>query len=451
MNRRRWQWVGLLLSLWIMGFQLALATERDKIRQFSTTAGAGVILIENHVNPMVEVRILVRGGSAYDPSDRAGVAYMTAWMFNEGAGELNSTTFQERLHYYGISLAANAHQDTLEISMTTLSEHLEEAWTRLGESLTQPRLDPVDFQRGVRERVAELMKSEEEPAFRAGRALYPLIYGDHPYARPVNGNPESIQKITLADIRRHHIAAFRGPGMVIAVAGDVTLEKLQELTTRHLAKLNPLPGQFPPIPQAVTGKKGVAHHIEMDLPQTTLRLGVVGISRDDPDFYAMTVMNQILGGGGLTSRLTNSIREQRGLAYGIFSHFSPLSGRGPFQISTETKTESASEALSLIRQELTHLTRERVGEEELRDVKRYLTGSFPLQLDGLDKLAESWSRIVFYQRGLDYLDKWPERIRAVTQKDIQRVSRRILEIKRFNVVTVGKQKPELANGDDIRP
>ncbi|MEO5331687.1 MAG: insulinase family protein [Magnetococcus sp. YQC-5] len=464
MSERRWQLgVGWIVFYCLMALQMVVPVSMvwaddmegetsglPRIQQFVTPRGASVVLIENHAIPMVEVRILVRGGGVYDPPGREGVASLTSWMFNEGAGELDSVAFQERLHYYGISLSASASTDTIEVTMMTLSEHLEEAWTRLGDALMRPRMAAVDFQRAVRERTAELIKSEEDPDFRVIRAVYPMIFGKHPYARPVNGTVESLKKIELADLRRHHDATFRGAGMVVAVAGDVTLEQLKQMTSRHLAGLNGSPGPFSKVAKAEPGEEGSTRHIEMDLPQTTLRVGVVGISRDDPDFYAMTVMNQILGGGGLPSRLTTSIREKRGLAYGVSSYFLPLPGQGPFLVGTETKTESAGEVLSLIHQELRRMVEEEVGEEELRDTKRYLTGSFPLQLDGLDKLAETWCRVIFYQRGLDYLDKWPERIRAVTAGDIQRVAKRILVFKRLHTVSVGKRKPELV-GDGIPP
>ncbi|MBF0341321.1 MAG: insulinase family protein, partial [Magnetococcales bacterium] len=348
------------------------------------------------------------------------------------------------------NLGANAGQDTLEVSMTTLSEHLDEAWSRLGDAMLRPRFAEEDFQRAVRERTAELLKSEEEPAFLASRAIHPLIYGDHPYARPVNGTRESIPKVELAHVRAHHLAAFRGPGMVIAVAGDITLERLKGLVGKHLSALKTDPGPFPSLPEALAPEKGGEKHIEMDQPQTTVRIGVVGIHRDDPDFYALSVMNQILGGGGLTSRLTKELREDRGLAYGVFSYFSPLAGRGPFMVGTETKTESAREAVGLIRQELTRLQNEDVEEEELADVKRYLTGSFPLHLDGLDKLADSWCRVGYYQRGMDYLDKWPERIRAVTREDVRRVAQRILPLTRLHTVTVGKREAGASGSDDAR-
>lgn len=449
MSARRfhpWLWIVLLWLGWVTVGEAAPAREREKIQTWVAENGLQVILIENHVNPMAEVRILARGGSVHDPEGREGLASLTAWMFNEGGGELDSSAFQERLHYYGISMAADVGSDTIEIHLTSLSGHLDEAFARLGDALLRPRFDRADFERALRERSAELIKSEEDPAYRAARALTPMVYGAHPYARPGKGTLESVKRIELADIRGHHAATFRAPGMVMAVAGDITRERLEAHLNQHLGKLTREPGPFAPPPKAKPVEKGAETHIEMDQPQTTVRMGVVAIDREDADFYALTVMNQMLGGGGLTSRLNQVVREERGLAYGIFSGFSPLAGRGPFTISTETKTESAREAIALIRAELKRMMDETITTEELRDVQRYLTGSFPLHLDGLDKLAETWCRIGFYQRGLDYLDTWPDKIRAVTQADVQRVARRILNLDRLQTVTVGKTVKPVPDG-----
>ncbi len=443
---QRWM-VGIVCLVWFFSFQapsMGWAGTQAAVQQFETPKGVKVLLLEDHVNHMVEVRIMVRGGSVYDPPGREGVASLTAWMFNEGGGELDSSAFQERLEYYGISLGATASMDSMTVNMTTLKEHLDEAWTRLGDALLRPRLAEEDFARGVRERTAELIKSEEDPSFQAMRALYPMMYGGHLYGRPITGWVESVKQIKLSDIRQHHEAVFRASGMVVAVAGDVTLEQLKKLVETHLSGLSELPIPFSQIPMAEPTEQGLTQHIEMDLSQTTLRMGMVGISREDPDYYPMVVMNQILGGGGLPSRLTTVIREKRGLAYGVFSYFAPWMHRGPFVVGTETKNASSGEVVSLIYAELMRMITDKVDNEEMRDVKRYLTGSFPLQLDGLDKLADLWVRIGFYHRGLDYLEKWPARIRAVTCEDIQRVATRVLDFKLLNTVSVGRKKSDPA-------
>ncbi len=411
-----------------------------KVNRFQGPGGMTVYHIPSDANPLIMVEILVRGGASYDPDGKAGVASLTGWMFNEGGGDLDSSAFRERLDYYGISLSGSAGRDAMTVSMSTLSKHVDIAWGMMMDAMVRPRFDESDFERAVADQVATLKKEQEKPATIASLALSRAIYGDHPYGRPAKGDLESVARIKLEDLKKFHADAFRLPDLVLAVAGDITLPRLRELVEKSFADMNPAPGPFRPIELARSKASPDGQHIEMDVPQTAIRLGGVGIHSHDPDYYPMVVMNQILGGGGFASRLTKEIREKRGLTYGVFSYFSPLAAQGPFVVGMKTKTASVDESITLIRRELTRMAEEEVGEEELSDIKRYLTGSFPLNLDGLGKLAGVWGVIGYYKRGLDYLERWPERISAVTPADIRRVARRILDSKRLHIVTVGRNR-----------
>ena len=436
--------IGIWRLLLVLGFILghgAIAHAASAIQYFTGPGGIEVYFVESHANPMLEVRLLARGGSAFDPPGKAGVASLTSWMFNEGGGEMDSQTFQERLAFHGISLGAAASLDTMSVKLTTLTDQVDEAWSRLADVLLRPHFDAEDFARARAEQIAEITKEREQPGVQAALLLYKKLYPDHPYGQPVAGTVESLQRITIADLQRFHADIFHAPSTVLAVAGDIDLARLKSLLKQHLSGLDPSPSPFAALPQAKSVAKG-QQHIDMDVPQTSLSLGTIGINRHDPDYYAFYVLNQILGGGGLSSRLNEEIREKRGLAYGVYSYFSPLEGYGPFVVGMKTKTASANEALSLIHQEIQRMAQDGVSAIELQEVKRYLTGSFPLHLDGLNKLAGIWSRIGFYKRGLDYLDKWPARIRAVSREDILRVARRMLDLSKFYTVTVGQAATE---------
>ncbi|MBF0368207.1 MAG: insulinase family protein [Magnetococcales bacterium] len=437
-NRRVQSCLWFLLAFVLIPWGEPLAGIGGDLRHFQTREGLTVILVENSANPMVELRLLVPAGATYDPEGKEGLASLTAWMFNEGGGDQDSKAFRERMDFYGISLGADAHRDSMEVSLTTLTEHLDEAWSMLADALMKPRFDSADFERARSERLASLIKDQERPRAIAGRAIMAQLYAGHPYARPVKGTPESVAAITLKDLEAYHDNAFRAPGMVLAVAGDVSESRLRGLVARYLSGLNSEPGVNGAIPLAERQRAGRQVHIEKDLPQTVIRMGLVGFNRNDPDYFPALVMNHILGGGGFGSRLTEEVREKRGLAYSVYSYFSPLMGRGPFMVGMQTKTASTGEAIALIRHELERMVAEGVTAEELLDAKRYLTGSFPLRLDGLGKLASNWSAIGFYRRGWDYLEQWPERIREVTQADVLRVAKRFLDLKRLFVVTVGR-------------
>ncbi|MBF0460503.1 MAG: insulinase family protein [Magnetococcales bacterium] len=406
-----------------------------------------VYLVESHANPMVEIRLVARGGSVYDPPGQAGLASLTAWMFNEGGGEMDTTTFQERLDFHGIALDANASQETLLVRLTTRTAYLEEAWARLADALLRPRLAEVDFVRAKAEQRAMIIKDQEQPQTQAALLLYRMLYPNHPYGSPVAGTLESLPRINLADVRRFHADVFHAPDMVLAVAGDIDLPQLQALLNQHLASLDATPSPLAAVPEVTRTLPPDAprlRRVEMDLPQTTLLLGTIGIDRHDPDYYALYVLNQLLGGSGLNSRLSTEIREKRGLTYGVYSRFVPWSKSGPFLVAMKTKTASTDEALALVNQALRRLATEEVAEAEREEVIQYLTGSFPLHLDGLGQLATTWGNIGFYHLGTDYLDQWPDRIRAVTRADLTRVAKRIVNLEQFCTVMVGKglQKKE---------
>ncbi|MBF0583720.1 MAG: insulinase family protein [Magnetococcales bacterium] len=434
----------ILYRLFMLVVCCCLAVEAQAVPAVQTMQGPGgmpVYLVESHANPMVELRLVLPGGSVHDPAGKAGLAALTAWMFNEGGGSMDAATFQERLAFHGISMDATASLEKTTVKVTTLSQHLEEAWSCLADALLRPRLEEKDFVRAVAEQRAVILKEREQPQTQANLLLNKMLYPDHPYGVPVIGTLESLPRISLADLRRFQQESVHAPDMVLAVAGDITLSRLQELLERHLAGLDTTPAPRQPIPEVVLDQPATpptVQHLEMDIPQTTLLLGAIGITRQDPDYYTFYVLNQLLGGSGLHSRLSMEMREKRGLTYGVYSHFSPLSKGGPFIISMKTKTASAKESLDLLHKELQRMVQDGVTEAELQEVIRYLTGSFPLHLDGLGKLATLWGNIGFHRLGLDYLDKWPERIRAVSREEVARVAARLLGSSRFYTVTVGK-------------
>ncbi|MBF0098483.1 MAG: insulinase family protein [Magnetococcales bacterium] len=410
---------------------------------FTGPGGLRVYLLESHANPMVEVRLLSRGGAVHDPPGKEGVAAISAWMFNEGSQALSSSDFHERLAFHGIHLDATANMESLQVNLTSRSEHLEEAWAGLADLLLRPRLDERDFLRAVSEQKASIIKAQEQPQTVASLRMHRLLFPNHPYGAPVSGTLEGLAKVTLADVRRRHAEAWHAPDLVLAVAGDVTRAQLEGLLRRHLAGLDATPSPLPPVAavSVSAGEQARQQHIAMELPQTTIMLAALGIKRQDPDYYTLYVLNQILGGAGLTSRLSLEIREKRGLTYGVYSRFSPFSETGPFVVVMKTKTASRQEALTLLGQELQKMADHGVSEEELQEAVQYLTGSFPLYLDGLGKLASIWGTIGFYQLGDDYLQQWPQRIRAVSRVDILRVAKRILDPARFFTVTVGQATP----------
>ncbi len=422
-------------------------------QEFTTKQGLRVLLVENHTNPVVDIRVMVPAGSANDPADKPGVAALVAWMFNEGAGNLASGPLHERLDALGIQMNAHVSRTHIAIHTKTLTRHLAEAWTILADALYRPRFDTEPWQRAVQSQKADLARALEDPDERASQALYRQLYPNHPYGSPVDGTEASLSRIELADLTAFRQRWFHPEGTVMVVVGDVDASQI--MTLLHM--FTPTEYGTPPAPETTAPDSSVppgpepapaAVHIPMTISQTSVLLGTVGIDRQDPDYYPLLVTDHILGGSELTSRLGDVIREQRGLAYSIASHFTPLTRDcsripgctqrgGPFIIAWRTRNAAVQESVALVRQELERMVRDGVTDAELQDARDYLLGSFAIRFDTMSHVASVWSAIGLYRLGNDYLVQWPKRIAAVTREDVQRVAQRLLQPDRFTLVTVG--------------
>nr|CRH04965.1 putative Peptidase M16 [Candidatus Magnetococcus massalia] len=443
----------LLLFLWVPTAQSAFPVER-----FTLANGLTVLLVESHSNPMVEFRLLTRAGSAYDPNGLQGIAYVMGWMANEGAGELEAQAFQEKLDFRGMRLYGSTSRDYLKYQLTTLSRDLDEAFQMLVDAVKQPRFDAEPLARVKRERIASYEQSREDADTLADEALMQALFSNHPYRHPVGGYPRTIEKITPEDLHRFHQKAIRAPNMVLSVAGDISLKKLKSLVQQHFSGLSPDPGPFgAPVTRTLPLQQAgfTQQHIHKQGPQTVVQMGWMGIDRHDPDYFAVYMLNHLLGGGGFTSRLTQEIREKRGLTYSVHSYFVPWEGRGGWEVGMRTRNQSRDQALALARAELAKIRHEGISEEELSQAKKHLLGAFPIMLDSLSKLASTWSIIGFYKRGWDYLERWPERVAAVTTADLKRVANRFFNENQMVAVMVGpegvEQKISKANERDSSP
>ncbi|MBF0188119.1 MAG: insulinase family protein [Magnetococcales bacterium] len=414
--------------------------------RFTTDFGLEVFLITSRANPMLEVQLLMAGGSETDPVGLDGLSSMTATMMGEGAGDLKADTFKEKLEFHGIVLGADASRDVTTIAMRTLSRHRNTAFSMMSEMVFRPRFDADSYERIQQQVTSGLIQRREKPGVRAIQALYRLLFRNHPYGHPAAGTPATVSQITSDHLKKRHRQWLNPDRMTLAVAGDIDRLALQRVLDTHFKPfMLSLPSKQSDTtllryPLDVLDEQATLH-LAMDLPQTTIRLGFPGIARNDEDRYAVTVMSQILGGAGITSRLTEVLREKRGLTYGVYAYHLPFSDAGVFVISMKTKTKSAGEALSLLNTEVNRIQNERVSEEELQSAIDYLTGSFPIRQEGLRSQAVTWGRIGLFDYPLDYLANWVNRISQVSREDVLRVAQRILQRDKMQSVTVGKELP----------
>ncbi|TAN53608.1 MAG: insulinase family protein [Rhodospirillales bacterium] len=419
---------------------LALPAHAVTVERVVSPGGIEAWLVEDHANPIIALELSFRGGAASEPATKAGLATLMASLLDEGAGPYQSQDFQARLEDQAIHLSFTAGKDSLRGHVKTLSSRKDEAFRLLGLALTQPRFDAEPLARMRNQLLANLARELQSPEAVAGREWFQRAFAGHPYALPANGTPETLKAITRADIKDFAARAIARDTLVVGVVGDITPD---ELARQLDAVFGPLPAQarLAAVPETTPLADGATIVIPRDLPQSVAVFGGAGIKRGDPDWYAGYVLNYILGGGGFSARLTEEVREKRGLAYSVYSYLGPMDRAAVISGGVATKAERMAESLAIIRAEWRRLRDEGATGEELADAKTYLTGSFALQLSSTEAIASTLVAMQEHRLGIDYLEKRNALIEAVTMADLARVARRLLDPDHLTAVVVGRPLP----------
>ncbi len=399
---------------------------------------SGMILLvsEKRAVPIVTATMLIQAGGLVDPPDKPGLANLAAEVLTQGTTTRTATQISEAIEFVGGSLSVEAGQDVTTVSLSVLSRDLDLGLELLADILLHPTFAPDEIQRKVQEVVANIKRKQEDPGEVSAEAFAALVFGTHPYGRPVEGTEASVPTITRDDLVRFHEAHYRPNKTILAVVGDVSLPDLIRRLEARLGAWKPGGTNFTPPPAPSPPARPVVRTIQRDVTQANINLGHLGVKRDNPDYYAIQVMNYILGGGGITSRLTAKIREEKGWAYDVGSAFIPDKYVGTYNVSLQTKNEVAQEAIEAVLAEMRRIREQPVGEDELRDAKAYLTGSFPLRLDTSKKIVGLLANIEYFGLGLDYVDRYAGLISAVTTADIQRVAQKYLDPDRYALAVV---------------
>lgn len=413
--------------------------EAMKIQEVKSPGGLTAWLVEEHSVPLIAMRFAFEGGSAQDVAGKEGTANFLAGMMDEGAGDLSSQVFQERMEKIAMRMSFDDARDAFYGSFETLSEHRDEAMALLGLALTKPRFDADAAERVRGQLLAGLAYAARDPDRVASEQWSALAFAGHPYGRPANGTAASLEAIGSAELRDFWSRNFAKDNLRVVVVGDIdaaTLGRVLDTVFGGLpakAKLTAVP---PTVPKA-TEKLKV---IDMAVPQSVARFGLPAMARKDKDFIAAFVLNTIVGGGVMSSRLWEEVREKRGLAYSVSSTIQPFKQASVFAGGVATKNESIGESLDLIRAELARMAVEGPTEEEMANAKSYLTGSFALRFDSNAKIANQLLWIWQEELGRDYVDKRNAEIEAVTMADLKRVAKRLFEGQDLIVTIVGKPK-----------
>ena len=411
-----------------------------KIEEVASPGGVKAWLSRDTINPIVSIHVLVRnGGSAFDPKGKEGLARMTAALLDEGAGKLDSQAFQRRIEDKSITLGFNAGLDHLSINLRSLKRNLGDAAELLRLALTAPRFDPEPVTRVRSQTLAILQRRSVSPRAVAGRTWFKTAFAGHAYARPTRGTAASVAAIAKADLAGFMKTRVARDSLVIGVTGDITPEELKPLLDKMFGGLPAKSGKATLTAVAPT-KKGSVTVIRRPFPQSFVIFGQRGPRRTDKDYYAVFVMNHILGGGSFSSRLYTEVREKRGLAYSVGSYLRPMDRSGLIVGSVATRNDRVAESIRLIRAEWKRMAEQGVSAEELKLAKQYLTGSYPLRFVNTARIAGTLAWVQMLDLGKDYIAKRNDLIQAVTAADIKRVARTYLDGDPLFFVIVGDPK-----------
>jgi zinc protease len=364
--------------------------------------GLTVLFVERHTIPAVQAHLVVKTGAAADPPGRTGLAALTAGLLTKGTATRSAVEIAEGVDFIGGTLAAGAEEDSSSVSLTALKKDLPVALSLMTDVVLQPSFPPAEAERIRRETLSAIQAAKDDPGAVAEKAFAPLVFGPHPYGRPAEGLETTVPTLTREEAVAFHRTYYRPNNAALVLVGDLTAREARRVAETAFGawENKPIPtvtvAAVPPIRE-----RRVAL-IEKDLTQATVVLGHLGIARTDPDFYAVTVMNYILGGGSFSSRLMSRIRDNEGLVYGISSGYDAKKFPGAFSVGLQTKTESAPAAIRAVLEEITKLRTEGATAAELEAAKNYLAGSFPLRYETNARMALVLGNVELYGLGLTY-------------------------------------------------
>jgi len=416
---------------------LAAPAQAMRIERVVSPGGIEAWLVREDAVPVIVMNVAWRGGSANDPADKAGLANMVSGLLDEGAGDLDARAFRARMDAIAMQMSFSEDRDHFTADLKTLAEKRDEAFSLFSLAVSSPRFDEEAVER-IRAQINTIISQNmEDPNWLASSNWFRAAFGAHPYGRSGMGTHESVARIGRPDLAGFTKRILARDNMKISVVGPLSPEELGLLLDRTFGGL-PARAQREAIPDVATAARAQTIVVQYDNPQSVAIFGMQGLPRHDPDFIPAFVMNYILGGGGFSSRLTEEVREKRGLAYSVSSFLYPLRHAALYMGSVGTQNERMGLSLKLIREELARMAAGGVTDAELADAKTFLIGSYPLRFNSNASIASELLGIQTEELGIDYVDRRNAMVEAVTRDDIARVARRLLRLDRMIVTVVGK-------------
>lgn len=425
----------LLAALALVGLTLSAHAEAE-ITEMTSPGGIDAWLVEEHSIPFVALEIRFKGGASLDADGKRGAINMMTALLEEGAGELDARGFAAARDGLAAEFDFDVHDDALSVSARFLTENRDAAVELLRLALMEPRLDAEAVAR-VRAQVLSIIQSDaKDPDRIASQRFDALAFGSHPYGSSRKGTAESVTALTRDDLVAARGRVMARDRLFVSAVGDITPAELGVLLDELLGALPATGAPMPP--RAEYALEGGLTVVEFDTPQSVALFGQEGIARDDPDFFAAYVMNQILGGSGFDGRLMTEVREKRGLTYGVYTFLLPMDNAALYMGQVASANDRVAEAIDVIRAEWQRLADDGVSDEELERAKTYLTGAYPLRFDGNGPIANIMVGMQMQGLGVDYIATRNAHVEAVTREDIARVAKRLVRPEDLHFVVVGK-------------
>ncbi len=431
--------IGRTLQALLLGASL-LVTEvvaAPAIQHWVTDSGARVYFVPATGLPMVDVNITFAAGSARD-GDRPGVANMTSTLLDKGAAGMSADEIAQRIESLGAEMSTSSARDMGWAELRTLSDaaHLGPALAVFASVVGSPDFNKKDFERERKRTLVGIRRSEQLAATVASNEIFLSTYGDHPYASRTTGTIEEVKALMLDDVKAFYRRYYVARNAVIGIVGDLDRKQAEQLAVTITSGLRE-GERAEKLPQVTAPGKASVKRIAHPSTQSQVQMAVPGMRRGDPDYFTLYVGNHILGGSGLVSRLSEEVREKRGLSYSVSSYLSPMEQDGPYLFSLQTRNDQVDEALNVMRETLEKFVDKGPTDKELQSAKKNITGGFALRIDSNAKILGYLVMIGFYDMPLDYMDAFSGRIEAVTREQIIETFKRRVFPDRMQTVIVG--------------
>ena len=436
----------LLTGILCLGF-LSAAHAIPPIEKLETFKGAKAYLVQTKSLPMVDIEVSIDAGDRYDPVGKSGLADMTAGLMKYGARSnsrlLNEAQIADEMADLGANIGLSVSGERAILRIRTLSrEDLRKRAVQLAAAmLSEPTYDPQVIAREKQRTVTNLLEAETKPEYVLEKRFKKLVYGAYPLAN--SPTVHSIKAINAADLKQFHQQFYRGDRMIISIVGDVSSSQANEIVQALLKNIPQNSAGINPLPQLARSPIEPLAQREIQIPfdsqQAHIAMGMTAVTRNNPDYFPLLVGNYVLGGGGFVSRLMSEVREKRGLAYSVFSYFSPGKDVGIFQAGLQTKNDQGSVALEVLSNTIAKFIAEGPSTAELAAAKANLVNGYPLRIDNNRKLLDNVSSIVWNDLPLDTMETWTKQVEAVTLEQVTAAFQKYLAMDRMKIVVLGAQ------------